>query len=110
MYKQLLIDTLPQFRGLSLEQLADKSGIELSRIESILEQDGEDDVSQKEYVAIAVALPTSINDCVRELADEIAELEYLERQLSIIETGASDADSPLFAGMRRLLRRVIRSL
>lgn len=110
MYKQLLIDTLPQFKGLDLERLADKSGVSLSRIKAILASNGNDDVSHKEFAAIAVALPVSINDCVRELAEEIAELEYLERQLSIVESNSSDDDTPLFAGMRRLVRRVIHKL
>lgn len=110
MYKSLLIETLPAYGQVNMEKLAQQSGIELARLSVILSNENDFDVSEREYIAIAKALPVSAVTCIKSAAVAVQDLEYLERQLNLVVEASDDDALPLFEGMRRLVRRVITSL
>lgn len=110
MYKKLLEQTLPLYTGLDKDALTKKAGISTARMGEILNPCLADDVTEAEYVAIAKALPASITNSIKSLSEATEELEYLEQQLVSMAGVADDNELPMFNGMQRLVRRVIKLL
>lgn len=115
--KQVLKETIDGFEAgtLNVSLLADKAGVTLERLESILNADALP--TDEEYRAVMIALPVSISEEVARLkrysansldtaGDVVEELEYAEGVAGLIAKQASDDQLPLLAGLQRQLRRI----